>query len=173
MPEWLYITLLVITSLIQLIGLVGLLLVFFPGLTVIWLGQLVWAIIIGFNHTHESWQFAWTVGIFGFNTLLMIGGSILDNFLMAGSAYKKGTPWWAIALTWLAMIGGGILLTPIGGLALAFLAMFLLEYFRIRDQKQAFESTKAMAMGCGWAVVIRLIFALLMIGLWVIVLVWI
>ncbi len=70
------------------------------------------------------------------------------------------------------MIGGGILLTPIGGLALAFLAMFLLEYFRIRDQKQAFESTKAMAMGCGWAVVIRLIFALLMIGLWVIVLVW-
>jgi len=172
MPDWLNTTLLVITALIQLIGFFGLLLVFFPGLTVIWIGQLVWAISTGFNHGHEPWQYGWTIAFFAINTVLMVVGSILDNVLMAGSAHKKGAPWWVIGLSWLAMIIGGIYLTPIGGLAAALLVLFLVEFARIKDQKKAFESTKSMAMGCGWAVAARLGIALVMIILWVVMLVW-
>lgn len=172
LPQWLSITLLVITSLIQLTGFLGLFLVFFPGLTVIWIGQLMWVISIGFNQAHEPWQYGWTIAIFVINTVLMVVGSILDNVFMAGSAYKKGAPWWVIALSWLGMIIGGILFTPIGGLAVALLVLFFAEYLRVKDEKQAFESTKGMVMGCGWAVAARVALALLMLMLWLIVLVW-
>lgn len=171
-PQWLYITLLVLTSLIQLTGFFGLFLVFFPGLTVIWLGQLIWVLSVGFNQAHEPRQFGWTIAIIVINTVLMVLGSILDNVFMAGSAHRKGAPWWVIALSWLGMIIGGILLTPIGGLAVALLVLFLAEYLRIKDEKQAFESTKGMVMGCGWAVAARAAIALLMLMLWLVVLIW-
>ncbi|MFZ3071026.1 MAG: DUF456 domain-containing protein [Anaerolineaceae bacterium] len=172
-PDWVNNALLIVSGLLQLVGLFGLLLVFFPGLTVVWVGQLVWAIYSGFNQSHEPWQYKLTIAIFVVNTLLMIGGSFIDNVLMAGKARQKGAPWWEIGLSWVAMIVGGIFLTPIGGLAAALLTIFLAEYFRLsKDKDQAFESLKSMAMGWGWAAVIRLILAVVMILLWVAVVVW-
>jgi len=82
-PTWLYYLVLVISGLLNLVGLVGLLLVFFPGLTVVWIGQLIWVIFVGFNKSHEGWQFGLTIAIFVFNTLIMIIGSLLDNILGA------------------------------------------------------------------------------------------
>ncbi len=167
MPGWLNITLMVVVILVQLIGFFGLLLVFFPGLTVIWIGQLAWAISTGFNRSHEPWQFALTITIFVLNTILMIGGSLIDNVFMAGGAAKKGAKWWAILISWLVMIVVSIFLTPLGGLLAALLTLFAIEWIRIKDHKQAFHSTTAMITGMGWSVLVRLAVAMLMIGLWV------
>lgn len=167
-PEWVNTLILVLTIGLQLIGFFGLFLVFFPGLTIIWMGQLLWAIYTGFNSNHEPWQFGLTITFFVINTILMVGGSLVDNFFMAGGARQKGTPWWEIGITWLTMIVVSFILTPVGGLAAALLVLFLVEYQRNQDAKKAFESTKAMATGCGWGVVSRLGIAMLMIILWII-----
>lgn len=158
---------LAVCIILNLIGLFGLVLVFFPGLTVSWIGQLIWVLYVGFNKSHGGWQFALTIAIFVINTLLMIGGSLIDNVLGAKNTRDKGVPWWEILVTFLAMIIGGIFLTPIGGLALALATLFLLEYYRLdKDKDKAWEATKALAFGYGSAAIIRFVICLLMIGLW-------
>jgi hypothetical protein len=42
------------------------------------------------------------------------------------------------------------------------------EYARRKDAKEALKSMKGMLIGCGWAVVIRFIMGLFMIGFWLI-----
>jgi uncharacterized protein YqgC (DUF456 family) len=165
MSPWVEFPLLTVVILGTLIGLFGLLLVFFPGLTVIWVSDLVWGIATGFNYSKGPWTFTLTLATFAVITMLMLLGNILDNVFMAGGARSKGASWWAIGLSWVAMIVGGIYLTPVGGLAAALVVLFVVEWIRMKDHKSAFNSTSHMAMGCGWAVVSRLAIALLMIGL--------
>lgn len=154
---------------LNLTGLLSLFLIFFPGLTVVWVGQLVWVIAVGFNRGHETWQFVFTIAFFVINTILMIGGGLIDNVLMAKNTLAKKTPWWVVALTWICMVVGGVFLTPIGGLALSLLVLYLFEYYRNdKDQNQAFESTKGWATGCGTAAIVRLVIAGVMILLWLI-----
>jgi uncharacterized protein YqgC (DUF456 family) len=167
MSIWIEAPLLFIVVLGMLIGLFGLLLVFFPGLTVIWVSILVWGIATLFNYRVGPWTFTLTVTTFMVITMLMLLGNILDNIFMAGGAREKGASWWAIGLSWVAMIVAGIWLTPFGGLAAALLVLFLAEWVRIKDHKTAFRSTSSMAMGCGWAVISRLVIAGLMIALFV------
>lgn len=167
-PVWLYYLILAISGILNLVGLVGLLLVFFPGLTVAWIGQLIWVIFVGFNKSHADWQYGLTIAIFVLNTLIMIVGSLLDNILGASGTRKKGVPWWEILVTMVVMIIGGILLTPLGGLAAALGTLYLIEYNRLeKDKKKAWESTKALAFGYGTAAIIRFFLCLIMIGLWV------
>jgi len=168
MPTWLQTSLLVVVIIGQLIGFFGLFLVFFPGLTIIWISQLAWAIANGFNHSHEPWQFALTIAIFVINTILMVGGSLIDNVFMAGGARKQGAAWWGIGLSWIVMLLSSIWITPLGGLAAALLVLFIVEWIRIKDYKKAFGSMRSMATGCGWSAVVRLGIALLMVVLWIV-----
>lgn len=156
-----------VSLLLNLSGLVSLFLVFFPGLTIVWLGHLVWAIATGFNRGHEPWQFGLTIAIFVLSTILMIVGGLIDNVLMAKETLSRKTPWWVVALTGVCMVVGGILLTPIGGLALSLLVLFLFEYFRNdKDKQKAFEATKGWATGFGTAAIVRLAIAGMMILMW-------
>ena len=138
LPAWVGIVVLVISILINLVGFFGLFLVFFPGLTVAWIGQLVWMLFTRFNQSAEPWQRGLTIGIFVVNTLIMLIGSWLDNVFMAGRAREKGAPWWEIGVSILAMIIGGILFTPIGGLALALGAVVHLDVVRPRGTARQF-----------------------------------
>jgi len=167
MSLWAEIPLLFTVILGMLIGFFGLVLVFFPGLTVIWVSILIWGIATLFNYRVGPWTFTLTITTFLVITILMLLGNILDNILMAGGARTKGASWWAIALSWVAMIVAGIWLTPPGGLAAALLVLFLAEWVRIKDHKRAFQSASNMAMGCGWAVLARLAIATIMIALFI------
>ncbi len=167
MSLWAEIPLLVVVILGMLIGFFGLFLVFFPGLTVIWASILIWGIATLFNYNVGPWTFTLTVVTFLVITMLMALGNIIDNILMAGGARNKGASWWAIILSWLAMIVVSIWLTPLGGLAAALLMLFVVELIRIKDYKAAFRSTSSMAMGCGWAVAARLVIAGVMIALFI------
>lgn len=167
MTLWAEIPLLFTVILGMLIGLFGLLLVFFPGLTVIWASILLWGVATLFNYRVGPWTFTLTIVTFLVITLLMLLGNVLDNIFMAGGARNKGASWWAIALSWVAMIGAGIFLTPLVGLLSALLVLFLAEWVRIRKAKGAFMSMTSMATGCGWAVVARLVIAAVMIVLFI------
>jgi len=167
MSLWAEIPLLFVVILGMVIGFFGLFLVFFPGLTVIWGSILLWGISTVFNYKVGPWTFTLTIATFLVITMLMLLGNVLDNIFMAGGARSKGASWWAIALSWVAMIAVSIFLTPLAGLGAALLILFLAELIRIRDYRSAIRSTSSMAMGCGWAVFARLLIALIMILMFV------
>jgi len=167
MSLWAEIPLLFVVILGMVIGFFGLFLVVFPGLTVIWGSILLWGVSTSFNYKVGPWTFILTIATFSVITMLMLLGNVLDNIFMAGGARIKGASWWAIALSWVAMITAGILLTPIAGLGAALLVLFLAELIRIRDYRSAVRSASSMAMGCGWAVFARLLIALFMILLFI------
>ncbi len=167
MSLWAEIPLLFVVILGMVIGFFGLFLVFFPGLTVIWGSILLWGISTVFNYKVGPWTFTLTIATFLIITMLMLLGNVLDNIFMAGGARSKGASWWAIALSWVAMIAVSIFLTPLAGLGAVLLILFLAELIRIRDYRSAIRSTSSMAMGCGWAVFARLLIALIMILMFV------
>lgn len=167
MSLWAEIPLLFITILGILIGFFGLFLVFFPGLTVIWASVLLWAVSTQFNYKVGPWTFALTIATFAVITVLMLFGNVVDNLFMAGGARSKGASWWAILISFVVMIVGSFVLSPIGGLAAALAALFIFELLRIKDYRSALKSTSSMAMGCGWAVFARVLIAMTMILLFV------
>lgn len=165
MSLWAEIPLLFFVILGMLIGFFSLFLVFFPGLTVIWASIFVWGLSTSFNRSVGPWTFTVTIATFVVITLLMLVGNVVDNFFMAGGARSKGASWLGIGLSWVAMIVGGIVFTPLGGLGLSMLILFITELIRVREYRSAFRTMSSMAMGCGWAVVTRVGIALVMIAL--------
>ena len=168
-PDWIRILLLFLSGILNAIGFFGLFLVFFPGLTISWLGHLVWVIYVGFNQGHSPLQFGLTIAFFVVNTLLMLVGSLLDNLLGAKKTRDAGVPWWEILVSFLGMLIGGIFLTPIGGIAVALGLLYILEYRRLNnDREKAWAATKALAFGYGLAAGIRLVMGFVMVCLWLI-----
>lgn len=168
-PDWIRILMIVISGTLNAIGFFGLFLVFFPGLTVSWLGHLIWVIYVGFNRGNTPLQFGLTIALFVLNTLIMIVGSLTDNLLGANKTRRAGVPWWEIIVSWLGMLIGGIFLTPIGGIAIALALLYILEYRRLNeDREKAWQATKALAFGYGLAAGIRLIMGFVMICLWLV-----
>ncbi len=153
------VTLHVLVGLTMLIGWLGLLIVIVPGLVIIWAAGLVYGLAAGFST--GGWI------IFAVMTILMIIGSLIDNVLIGASAKQKGASWWAIAAALLGAVLGTLLLPPVGGLLFAMIALFIVEYLRVKDFRKALDTTGSMAFGCGWAVVVRFAIGAIMIGLWV------
>jgi uncharacterized protein len=152
---------LLLRGLVMVIMLVGMIIVpILPGLALIWFGALLFGLIDGFG------VLGWIM--FALITVLMVGGSILDNVLMGTKAHKEGAPWWVILLALVAAIIGNFFLPIIGGILAALLALFLIEWLRRKDWKKALNSMKGMLMGWGWGVVFRFIIGMIMIGLWLI-----
>ena len=158
MPFWLSTTIFGITLVIMLVGLFGLIVPIFPGITVIWLAALGYGVATGFT-TLGWWLFAVI-------TILFITGATIDNVLMNAKARKAGAAWSTLLLGVLAGILGTIFFPPFGGLIAAPLVVFLLEYLRQRDFKKALASLRGMAIGWGSAFVVRFLIGAAMIGIW-------
>ncbi len=143
---------------VMLLGLFSLLIVIIPGLTIIWLAALVYGLLAGFDLTSGL--------IFLVITLLMIFGNVVDQLLMGARAKKSGASWTGVVVSMLAALVFSILFPPFGGLVAALIALFTIETVRLKNWRQAGESTKEMAIGCASAVVARFGIGLVMIGLW-------
>ena len=142
------------------VGFIGQAIPFFPSLQVIWLAVLGYGLLTGFARPGAV--------IFAAITLLMIVDFLLDNVLMSAGARAQGTSWLALGAGLAALLIGSLLWTPLGGLAAAFGAVFLVELVRLKDSRQALASMKGMAIGCGWSALARLATSLIMIGLWLV-----
>jgi uncharacterized protein YqgC (DUF456 family) len=145
---------------IMLFGLFSLVLLpILPGLVIIWAAALAYGLLTGFASTTG-------IVLFVVITLLMIAGSVVDNFLMGASAHKTGASMASVTVALVAGMIGSFFLPLFGGILLSLVALFALEYFRRRSLREALISTRGMAMGCGWAVVLRFVMGLVMIGLY-------
>ncbi len=160
MTTWLQISIEVLTLTFMLFGLFGLIVPLIPGLVIIWLAALGYGLVAGFS-TLGWWMFA-------IITLLMLIGSFVDNLLMGTQARQSGASWVSIGAALVFGIAGNFVLPVIGGLIAALLALFTAEWIHRRNWREALKSVRSMAWGCGWAVVIRFIMGVTMIGLWMI-----
>ena len=152
----------VFTLAVLLIGLLGLLVPIFPGLTIMWLATLVYALLQSAAQRMTFWDWV----IFAFVTLMMIVGNIVDNLIIARKMRDKFIPWSSIILAFTASIVASLFLTPLVGLAVAPVALFLIEYRRLGDRTAAVDSTKAYMIGWGWSFAARFGIGILMLGSW-------
>ncbi|MBI2333567.1 MAG: DUF456 domain-containing protein [Chloroflexi bacterium] len=155
-----------VTLLVLIFGLLGLLIPVFPGLTVMWLAILVYAIIQA-SLDNMNW-IGWLM--FSLITLLMIGGNISDNLIIAKHVREKDVPWSSILWSFAAGIIVSMFFTPIMGIIASPVALFLAEWRRLKDRDSAMAHTKAWMTGWGWSVAARMGIGMVMVlfwGLWV------
>jgi uncharacterized protein YqgC (DUF456 family) len=145
-----------------IVGLLGLIVPVFPGLVVMWLGTLLYALIQNAAGDMTGWKWF----IFGMITVLMIGGSIVDNIIIAYRMRDKYIPWSSILFAFGAGLIASIFFTPLVGLVAAPVGLFLAESRRLRNNEEAVASTKAYMIGWGWAFGVRFLIGLAILGLW-------
>jgi uncharacterized protein YqgC (DUF456 family) len=122
-------------------GLFGLIVPVFPGLTVIWALILVYGLIFGFGML-GGWVFALI-------TILMVVGWFSDNLLMGGNAIQEGASWLSIFAAAVAGFVGSFFLTPLGGILAALLGLFLAEYIAPQGSDCGAASIQGYAIAGG------------------------
>jgi len=142
----------------MLAGWVGLVIPIYPGLTIIWLTALIYAIIDGF--TFPAWLFLVLI------TILMIAGNLADNFFISAKARQSGASWLSIAIGYMVGIIGTLVFPLVGGLLGSILGVLAVEFLRKKDWKIAWVTTRAMAFGFGWTILVRIALGAIMILLW-------
>ena len=152
----------VLTFLTLLTGLLGLVIPIFPGLIVMWIGTLVYAIIQSSNG-NMTWV-GWL--IFALITILMIAGNVVDNIIIAKHMRDKDVPWSSIILSFAAGIIVSLFFTPIAGVVASPVGLFLAEWRRVKDKQIAFDNTKAWLTGWGWSFLAVFGIGVVMILLW-------
>ena len=161
-PFWFQIIIQTLTLFFLLVGLFGLIIPVFPGLTVMWLAALVYALVQSANGL-MGWV-DWL--LFALITLLMIGGNVLDNIIIASKMRGHDIPWKSILLSYAVGILASLFFTPLIGLVAAPLSLLGWEYLRLRDQKLAFKSAKVFMIGWGASFAARFGVGILMVIFW-------
>ncbi len=144
----------------MLVGLFGLIVPIFPGITVIWLAALGYGLVTGFS------TLGWV--LFAILSVLMVIGVTIDNVLMNAKAHKEGAAWSSLALGMVGGLLGTIFFPPIGGILAAPLVVLLLEYLRQHDFNKALLTMRGLLIGWGASFVVRFLIGLAMIGVWVV-----
>jgi hypothetical protein len=127
-----------------------------------WLGALVYALFQNAAGQMPGWDWF----LFAIITLLMIGGNILDNVIIAYKMRDKYIPWSSIIWAFTAGIVASLFLTPLVGLVAAPVGLFLAELRRLKDRDAAIDSTKTYMVGWGWAFGARFLIGLAITGFW-------
>ena len=159
---WSQVVLQTLTLFVLILGLVGLIVPVFPGLTVMWLATLIYALVQAANGLMPWWDWL----LFALITLLMIGGNIVDNLIIASKMLGHEIPWRNILLCYAAGIIVSLFFTPLIGLIASPVALLGLEYLRFRDWKQARDSAKVFLIGWGSAFAARFAIGSVMILFW-------
>ena len=148
----------------MVIGLLGLIVPVFPGLVIMWLGALLYAIVQSTSGLMTGWDWF----LFVLITLLMVVGSISDNIIIAKKMVDHKIPWLTILLCYFAGIIVSLFATPLTGLLAAPLTLLVLEWVRLRSGRRAFQSAKVYLIGWGASFAVRFGIGIVMIVLWMI-----
>ncbi len=140
-------------------GLISLLAVIIPGLTIIWISALIYGLLTGFNNISSI--------LFALITALMLFGNVIDQLMMGVKVKNSGASWLSIFLSTGAAFIFSILFPPFGGLIAALIVVMVVEIIRLKDWRKAAQSSKEMALGCISAIAIRFGIGLIMIGIWI------
>ncbi len=137
---------------------IGTIIPIFPGPTVMWVLALVYGIVQGFG----------TIGIIMFViiTLLTVASWLTDNVYSIKGAREGGASWSSVAGASIAGLISSLFMTPIIGVLVTLLTLYLIEFSKRHDSDQAMRATKQMLLGWGWATVVRLGLGFISLALW-------
>jgi uncharacterized protein YqgC (DUF456 family) len=152
-----------LTLFVLLVSLAGILIPVFPGLLIMWLATLVYALLE--NAASRMAWIDWT--LFGLITVLMVVGNVIDNIIIAHKMRGRAIPWSSIALAFAAGVVASAFLTPLIGLAASPLALFLAESLRLHNRRLGFASARAYMVAWGWSFAAVFAVGAAMIGLWI------
>ena len=113
MLQWLTLT-------FMLVGLLGLVIPIFPGISVIWLAALVYAAVEFAAGKMGFWDWL----LFVLITILMVVGNFVDNIIIAHKLRETGTPWKSIGIGYAAGLISSFFLTPFAALLITPLALY-------------------------------------------------
>lgn len=145
-----------LAGLIMLIGLVGVVVPFLPGLALVWGGVLLWAL---FRHDGLGWA------TFAVATALFVVGTVAKYLLPGRRLRGSGVPWTTMA------VGGalgvvGFFVIPVVGLVIGFvLGIYLAERVRVGGAA-AWPATRRALAAVGWSIAIELAAGLLIVAAW-------
>lgn len=146
--SWLTLTLQIVVLITMILSWIGTLIPIFPGPTVMWALALLYGLVVGFDTR--------AVILFSAITLLTVASWLTDNVFSIKGARGGGAAWWSIAIASAVGVVSSLFLTPIIGMLLTLLTLYLVEYNRQRDPDKALKATKQMLLGWGWATVVRM-----------------
>lgn len=132
----------VLVGLAMLIGCIGIIVPVLPGSILIAIGALVWAIVLG---TTTGWV---TLAVI----LLLVGIGMTASWVLTGKRLKaRQIPNSSLVLAAICAFIGFFVI-PVVGLFVGFIAgLYLAEYRRLKDPKEAWQSswTAIKALGIG------------------------
>ena len=130
----------------------------FPAPAVVWALTLLYGIVDGFELRG--------IIFFAIITILAIVATFTDEVLTIAGARKGGARWMSITISSIVGLVTSILFTPIVGILMTIASLYLAENYYQQDAAKAWESTKRMIFGWGWATVAKLGIGLVQILLW-------
>lgn len=136
-----------IVALLFAVGLAGVVIPVIPGLVLVWVGALVWAV-------DRSDLPGWIA--LGVATALLALGTVI-KYLLPGRRLRASGVGWSTLGAGAALGIVGVFVVPVVGLPLGFvLGIYLAEYARVHDQRQAWTSTRSALAAVGWSILIEL-----------------
>jgi uncharacterized protein YqgC (DUF456 family) len=146
-----------LTALAIVVGLVGTVLIVFPGILVVWGAVLVWALL-----SEDSWRWA-AVGV---ATAILAASTVLKYLLPGRHLSEAGVPGWSIAIS--AVLGiVGFFVIPVVGFFVGFIGgLLVVELLRLKDWSVAWPATLKALTAVGLSVAIELFAGLLIAAAW-------
>jgi len=151
-----------LTLTFMLVGLFGLLIPIFPGIAVIWLAAFVYMLYSAVSGTMTGWDWF----LFAVVTILGAIGGVVDNIIITAKLRETGTPWRSIGIGLVIGLIASCFFTPLAALVITPLALYGVEYLRLRNTREAFDSAKGWLIGFGWTFLALFAIGSVMIGLW-------
>lgn len=151
-----------LTLTFMLVGLIGLLIPIFPGIAVIWLAAVVYMLYAVMNGMMTGWDWF----LFALITILGAIGGVVDNIIITAKLRETGTPWRSIGIGLVIGLVSSCFFTPFAALVITPLALYGVEYLRLREARAAFDSAKGWLIGFGWTFLVLFVIGVVMIGLW-------
>jgi hypothetical protein len=156
--DFLHLLLIFLTLGVMLVGLAGTVIPALPGIELIWLATVAYWVVTGFDR--------WGIILVVLMTVLLIIGEVMSFFLANTTAAQTGASWQAIAASLVLGLIGMFVIPIIGALIGAVLGVFLVEWYRRRNWREALRATTGAVWGYGLSIGAQFVVALMMIGLW-------
>lgn len=146
-----------VAGLLILVGLAGVVVPVIPGLLLVWAGVLVW-----FLDDRDVTRTGVLVAV----TLVLLLGTVVKYLVPGRRLREDGVPWSTLALG--GVLGViGFFVIPVVGLVIGFvLGIWLGEVMRVRDNREAWRSTRRALAAVGFSILIELAAGLIATAIW-------
>ena len=150
----------VLVGVAMVVGIVGTVLPFIPGLLLVWAAALVYGLVSGFE----------PVGIvlFVVITLLAIVGKVLSIVLPGRRGSSAGAPLSTLAVGLTGAVVGFFVIPVVGLIVGGIAGILIAEFVRLGDGRAAWATTKAVLVGFGIGALVEATAGALMMLVWVV-----